>query len=302
MKNNHKFSERDYQLLSAYLDGVLSPQDMLYVEKLLVENDHAKKAYQELKKVKTLLRFLPARKVPRDFTLSVHETRKFQIPSLAGVFRYSTAVSAILLVIVLTLDMFSPLQTRSLMRSGADFADNGIFESDMSMESREEAPQMMEAAPLLEKEEIDPEQKTAPDDEELQLENIIEEELDDAQSETAPLPEGEMAPEPKASPDDEALQLEGTAEAEQGIAQAEAAPSPVEEEMVPEQNPALDDQAPQMDTTLAEEHDKVPTADEDLGAIPRVSSAAPLRIIEIILACLTIISAMSAYFLRKRNL
>jgi hypothetical protein len=263
VKNTNKFTERDHQLLSAYLDGELSQRDKAYVDRLLAENSHAQKAYQELKKIKSLLRFLPTRKVPRNFTLSAHETRKFNIPSLAGVFRYSTAVSAVLLVIVLALDVFSPLQTRSLIQFGTDFADSGTFEGELSMESQEEIPQMMEAAPLLEKEEIVSEPKFSSEDEESQVDSTAVEDLDNAQTEGAPLPE--------------------------------------EEEIAPEPNLSPDDEAPQMGSSSMEEPEKASTEVEDRGAIVPVFSVAPLRIIELVLACLTVISALLAYLFRKRE-
>jgi hypothetical protein len=198
MKNTNTISERDHQFLSAYLDGELSLKEKAYIDQLLAENASAQKTLQEIKKVKSILSLLPTRKVPRNFTLTVHQTRRFIIPSFASVLRYSTAVSIVLLVIVFALDLFTPFQTRSLIQSGADIAKSAAVESEMQMESEGLSPQMLEATPLLEREEIASEPKFSPDDVEPQIDSVTAEEFEKGRTDTETL--RDSAPESWASP------------------------------------------------------------------------------------------------------
>ncbi|MDO9546368.1 MAG: hypothetical protein Q7J07_06425, partial [Pelolinea sp.] len=140
VKNKNQFSARDHQLLSAYIDGELSSKDKKYVERLLSENSNVLKTIEKIKKVKALLKYLPTRKVPRNFTITAQKTRRFYLPSFAGVFRYSTAVSAVLLVIVLTLDYFSLFQTPTNQLSKASLAEKLTMVEDTGVEVGRSAP------------------------------------------------------------------------------------------------------------------------------------------------------------------
>ena len=140
MKNKTYFSVRDYQLFSAYIDGELSPRHKKYVEGLMAENSEAQQVVEKIKKVKTLLINLPARKVPRNFTITASETQRFQLPSLAGVFRYSTAVSALLLAVILALDYFSPFQTRSILPTGESLVEKSASVEDTLTETDGSGP------------------------------------------------------------------------------------------------------------------------------------------------------------------
>lgn len=140
MKYKNQISVRDQQLLSAYIDGELSPKHKKYISGLLAENPNALKTIEKIKKVKTLLKYLPARKVPRNFTISAQETERFQLPSLTGVFRYSTAVSAVLLAIVLALDFFSPFQTPTTQLSEDNQAEKSAIVEETRMEMDASVP------------------------------------------------------------------------------------------------------------------------------------------------------------------
>lgn len=117
MKNTLRISERDYRLLSAYIDGELSQTRKEYIERLLEENIEAVEIVHNIKNLKTMLKHLPERVVPRNFTLTESSPRTFELPSFVGVLRYSSAVSALLLIIVLMLDFFRPFQTSLSLKS-----------------------------------------------------------------------------------------------------------------------------------------------------------------------------------------
>lgn len=73
------FRTPDPELLSAYLDGELSPQERLRVEEWLARDPAAKQLLEELRKEQALIRALPRASVPRDLSGSVLETAERRI-------------------------------------------------------------------------------------------------------------------------------------------------------------------------------------------------------------------------------
>ncbi len=67
--SNHLPSERDSELLSAYLDGALSPRDNEALEKRLARDDTLRSQLDALRSTAQMLRMLPPLRAPRDFTL-----------------------------------------------------------------------------------------------------------------------------------------------------------------------------------------------------------------------------------------
>lgn len=65
-------SWRDQELLSAYLDGQLSSRQRRRLEARLEQEAALRQALEELRQTRALLRRLPAREVPRNFTLTPH--------------------------------------------------------------------------------------------------------------------------------------------------------------------------------------------------------------------------------------
>ncbi len=69
----------DDELLSAYLDGELSPDERVRAERLLAESENARQKLEELRAMSSSLAALPKRKLPVDFceeTLRLAERRK----------------------------------------------------------------------------------------------------------------------------------------------------------------------------------------------------------------------------------
>jgi hypothetical protein len=102
MKND--ISNRDIELLSAYLDHELSPKEQARVEERLQTNPHFRSILGELHQNRAALRSLPRLRAPRNFTLS---------PEIAGikpkkhvypVFGLVSALSSLLLILVLAGD------------------------------------------------------------------------------------------------------------------------------------------------------------------------------------------------------
>ncbi len=90
-------NRRDLELLSAYLDGELKPAETLRLETRLKTDPELASALNDLRAARTLLRKLPARKAPRNFTL----TRKMvgqnpPLPRTYPAFRLATVVATLL--------------------------------------------------------------------------------------------------------------------------------------------------------------------------------------------------------------
>lgn len=95
MINSH-----DIEQLSAYLDGQLNIPESKRLESRLTSNVELASVFADLRAARGILRKLPIRKAPRNFTL----TRKMvglkpPLPRAYPVFRFSTAFATILLAI-----------------------------------------------------------------------------------------------------------------------------------------------------------------------------------------------------------
>ncbi len=92
-------SPNEWIEISAYLDGRLDDQSADRLEKRLETDNQFHQAYLELKHARRLLKSLPAKKAPRNFTLSAQfaksPARKWNASSFLGL---ASAASALLLV------------------------------------------------------------------------------------------------------------------------------------------------------------------------------------------------------------
>lgn len=140
MKKHTQLSSRELKLLSAYLDDELSKKDQKRVERLLSDHPAASPLLKKLWQVKSALKLLPIHKVPGNFTITAEEVSRSQIPALAGVLRFASAVSAVLLAIVLAFDFIFPYRLaaseKGLSRSGAETT----FEEKIVTSAEEEVP------------------------------------------------------------------------------------------------------------------------------------------------------------------
>jgi len=111
---------RDVELLSAYLDGRLSPSEAARLEARLSANTNLKAALEDLRQTRSLLRQLPQRRAPRNFRLT---------PRMVGIrppeprsypaFRLATALVALLFVVAVGLNAFVPLAASRLAAAPA---------------------------------------------------------------------------------------------------------------------------------------------------------------------------------------
>lgn len=104
---NTNLSSRQWQLLSAYLDKELNEKEILRAEELLRTNLDAKNTLEALRQTRAILKAMPMRRAPRDFTLAPQTIRKPILPSFDSLLRFSSAIAAFLLLVVLALDILS---------------------------------------------------------------------------------------------------------------------------------------------------------------------------------------------------
>lgn len=107
---------QDWELLSAYVDGQLQPDQKAKVEQRLSEDAALRAILDQLVRTRAVLRAAPRRRVPRNFTLTpamVKQKSQDQSwanfwPRLFPVFGAASALASILFILFLTLQLLPP--------------------------------------------------------------------------------------------------------------------------------------------------------------------------------------------------
>ena len=106
---------RDVELLSAYLDGRLSPPESLQLESRLSSEPQLRATMDDLGTARGLLRQLPQRRVPRNFTLTPKMAGlKAPVPRAYPSLRLATVLAGLLLMITFAVNEFAPLTASRL--------------------------------------------------------------------------------------------------------------------------------------------------------------------------------------------
>ena len=101
--------QRDIELLSSYLDGQLSSVDSARLEARLRTDPDLRSVLQDLRGARSLLRQLPMRKAPRNFTLTPKMVGKNPpLPRSYPIFKFSATLATILLFFTMGLNILSP--------------------------------------------------------------------------------------------------------------------------------------------------------------------------------------------------
>jgi anti-sigma factor RsiW len=100
---------KDIEQLSSYLDGQLNSSDSKRLEERISSSPELASALHDIRSARGILRKLPARKAPRNFTL----TRKMvglkpPLPQSYSFFRFSSAFATILLVLTFAANSLAP--------------------------------------------------------------------------------------------------------------------------------------------------------------------------------------------------
>lgn len=101
--------QRDIELLSSYLDGQLKPSDSARLEARLSTDPELRAVLSDLRSARGLLRQLPMRKAPRNFTLTPKMVGKNPpLPRAYPAFRFVTALASLLLFFTVGLNFLAP--------------------------------------------------------------------------------------------------------------------------------------------------------------------------------------------------
>jgi len=138
-----RLNDRDWILISAYLDARLSPADSARVEKRLEEDHLFKQSIDEIAYTKHLLAALPQKRAPRNFTLT---TEKVQKPLrglwLQPALSFISVAAAVLLVVIFS---FNYLGLGSFRQAAAPQAEMLVAENAIT---EQEAPAIINWNPV----------------------------------------------------------------------------------------------------------------------------------------------------------
>jgi hypothetical protein len=100
---------REIEQLSSYLDGQLSQSESARLEARISSDPELASAFNDLRAARGILRKLPSRKAPRNFTLTRQMVGlKPPLPRSYSFFRFSTAFATVLLVLTFAANSILP--------------------------------------------------------------------------------------------------------------------------------------------------------------------------------------------------
>jgi len=124
--------QRDIELLSSYLDGQLSSADSTRLEARLRTDPDLRSVLQDLRGARSVLRQLPMRKAPRNFTLTPKMVGKNPpLPRSYPAFKFAASLATILLFFTYALNVLGP----QLAAQPAVFGMGGGGAPDTTFES-----------------------------------------------------------------------------------------------------------------------------------------------------------------------
>jgi len=269
-------SNRDWELLSAYIDGQLSRGKRERLEARMRTNPELKAALEDLSQTRAMLRSLPRLKAPRSFRLTPEMAGQSQPKRLYPVFQFASALSSILLVMVLLSDYLG-------------FGFTSLFGQPAS-----QAPEAPEAAEVL----------VEGTSESLALEMPVEEPAEARTAGSAGGEEFEITVQVEKAVEPEAPAPGPTVEAEAYL----AAPAAQEEEatnIAAEVVEAPTDAFVAKDLPAEEPASELPAPEPDAEQVTPVDDQSTseklsgMRILQISLAVIAFSTAMVAIYLRR---
>lgn len=140
-------NRRDLELLSSYLDGQLKPSDSARLETRLASDRELRAVLDDLREARTLLRRLPARKAPRNFTLT-HKMvgSRPPMPRAYPTFRFVTTLATLLLFFTFGVNFLAP----QLSTPGSPFGMGGGGAPEVFSAQDAPATESAAAEPALE--------------------------------------------------------------------------------------------------------------------------------------------------------
>ncbi|MFO7624603.1 MAG: hypothetical protein R6V73_09650 [Anaerolineales bacterium] len=270
-------SNRDWELLSAYMDGQLSSSKRVQLESRMQTNPELRAALDELTQTRAMLRSLPRLKAPHSFKLTPEMVGQRQPRRLYPFFQFASALSSLMLVLVLLSDFLGFGLSAPLGRMASQAPEVPVA-AEVFVES---APESL-AMEMPAEEPIDA-AKAVPDEQARMVET---EELQ------ALLAQGTPFPEPAAGVEAEAYLAAPAAPQEDApnlMMEATEAPADVSVAGdVLAEMPPLAQPAPEAE------------ADQASAAVDRASPGfSSIRILQITLALVAVVTAFVALYLRR---
>jgi anti-sigma factor RsiW len=143
-------SFRDVEKLSAYLDGQLKPSEIARLESRLHTEPELASVLQDLRQARSLLRKLPQRRAPRNFTLTPKMVgQKPPMPRTYPTFRFATVLATLLLFFTFATNFMAPRLVRTAVPYPYGFGGGGgggDAEPELALESAPAEEPAMEAA------------------------------------------------------------------------------------------------------------------------------------------------------------
>ncbi len=134
-------SFRDVQKLSAYLDGQLKPSKVARLESRLKTDSELASILKELRQTRSLLRQLPQRRAPRNFTLTPKMVgQKPPLPRTYPAFRFATVLATLLLFFTFATNFIGPRLVQTAAPYPYGRGGGGGGEPETMMESATEGP------------------------------------------------------------------------------------------------------------------------------------------------------------------
>ncbi len=131
-------NQRDLELLSSYLDGQLKPSDSSRLEARIASDPGLRAVLDDLRFARGLLRQLPMRRAPRNFTLTPKMVGKNPpLPRSYTAFRFVTALASLMLFFTLGINFLAP----QLASQSPAFGSGGGAPEVFSAEAPEAADQ-----------------------------------------------------------------------------------------------------------------------------------------------------------------
>jgi anti-sigma factor RsiW len=154
-------SFRDIEQLSAYLDGQLSPQEAARLESRLARDPQLRAVMDELAQSRALLRQLPARRAPRNFTLTAAMAGvRPPLPRPYPTLRWASLLATLLLIFTFVTNTLAPTLATAPLPYGMG-GGGGPETMTMSEEPPTAAEPLRQMAPLSTETPLAPETQRA---------------------------------------------------------------------------------------------------------------------------------------------
>jgi hypothetical protein len=145
---NDSLSPQDLMLISSYLDDQLPPAEKKKVEARIATDPAFRSSVEELRYTRKLLRALPSKRAPRNFTLSAQQVPRRNAFLPQRILSFTSAAAAVLTLVVFVGSQFLPafLSTKS---AAAPMAAEAPAEGSQAFSTNRSDAQSTSIPPLI---------------------------------------------------------------------------------------------------------------------------------------------------------